>query len=109
MSDTTASILVIKIPVNPAITDQSVQQHLTSAIQGTAVEFSDENLGTLTDLARVRKIYKLNNDGGRKSKKPSKESQLSKPEAASDNVDESHEKKELEVAILGVMALRGAN
>ena len=52
----------------------------------------------MTDLARVRKIYKLNAAGGGGKK-------------ISNGVNgtiESDERKELEIQVLGCMALRGA-
>ena len=52
----------------------------------------------MTDLARVRKIYKLNStgEGGKKAV------------TGADGPSESDERKELEVLVLGSMALRGA-
>lgn len=52
----------------------------------------------MTDLARVRKIYKLNSGGG--GGKGKKE--------VNGVGGEKDERRELEVSILGAMALRGA-
>lgn len=71
----------------------------------------------VTDVARVRKVYKLNavGDGGSKGKRWRKDGS----EEASGGVEEGvvvqdgdgkgeREKRELEVAVLGLIALRGA-
>ncbi len=96
---TTSNLLVVKLSTSPEITHEDVQQHLKSAIEGTAVEFSDTVLSKMTDMLRVRKIYKVNaqaQTGGKKAK-------------SNGAVSEEAEKKELEAVVLGLMALRGAN
>lgn len=65
---------------------------------GEQVAFSDEEISKMTDLARVRKIYKLNSGGG--GGKGKKE--------VNGVGGEKDERRELEVSILGAMALRGA-
>lgn len=62
-------------------------------MEGTQVEFSDEVLIGMTDLSKVRKYYKLNALGGKGGK---------------DAITGKDEIKELEVLILGSIALRGA-
>jgi len=47
----------------------------------------------MTDLARVRKYYKLNSIGGKVGK---------------DNITSKDERRELEMLLLGSMALRGS-
>jgi EKC/KEOPS complex subunit CGI121/TPRKB len=54
----------------------------------------------MTDLARVKKAYKLNSGGGPKSGKATLDAVQ---EAAGDDL------KEIEVTVLGAMALRGAS
>ena len=103
-NDTTA-LLVIKVSTTPGITHDSVRRHLGTAIEGTAVEFSDESLGAMTDVARVKKIYKFNDgEGGAGSSK-------AKVGVVTNGVDDeaATQRRELEVAILGMMALRGAS
>ena len=78
-------------------------------MDGTPVEFADHVLRTMTDLARVKKAYKLNSpaegrDGGGKGKgKVESTAVLKGEEATLDDL------KEIEVAVLGCMALRGAS
>lgn len=105
MSDSTSDLLVIKVGTAPDLTHESVEQHLGAVIEGRAVEFSDEELQRTVDLGRVRKIYKLNGAGdkGRKSKTQTSE------ERSHGVLEGGSEAKALEVAILGLMALRGAS
>lgn len=60
MYDYNTNLLVIKLSAPPEITDESVKAHLKSAIQGGSIESCDDNLAKVVDVARVRKIYKLN-------------------------------------------------
>lgn len=108
MSDTTKDLLVIKVGTAPEITHESVEQHLNTVIEGRAVEFSDEELQRTVDIDKVRKIYKLNSTGDKGKK--------SKAQSVGDGIDGAHgenegnsETKALEVAILGMIALRGAS
>ncbi|KAI9704980.1 MAG: hypothetical protein M1836_006760 [Candelina mexicana] len=109
ISDITPSLLIVKIPTGPNTTFESVQQHLCSVIEGTALEFSDKSLSRLTDLARVKKIYKLNNVNGGNAKRHSQGSRPAKAKAEGIATDGNMQGLELEVAILGIMALRGVN
>ena len=93
-----------------------MSQHLSTSIDGTLIEFSDANLAKTADIARIKKLYKLGGigDGGQKGKRRRKDGS----EEGSDLIDglndkdkgggAERERKELEVAILGLMALRGA-
>ena len=85
-------VFKVSTPSQPT-TANAVQHHLTRSVEGTQVEFSDEVLAEMTDLARVRKYYMLNAIGGNVGK---------------DNAPSKEERKELEVLVLGSMALRGA-
>lgn len=99
IADATTNLLVIKLSISPDITHGSVKQHLDAVVEGDAVAFDDQVLARMTDLARIRKIYKLN--------VPVQTSGKKKREG--DNVSDESERKELEVMVLGLMALRGAN
>lgn len=61
--------------------------------------FDDDFIAEMTDLARVRKIYKLNNNSGSGGKKSGVVNGTSK---------EKEERKDMEISILGSIALRGA-
>lgn len=99
---------MIKVGTTPDITHESVEQHLNAVIEGRAVEFSDEELRRTVDVGKVRKIYKFNGTGdkGKKSKRQSIEEGVNEPERATGGDAEA---KDLEVAILGLIALRGAS
>ena len=81
------------------MTHESVQQHLQASVEGTSVDFTDTALSKITDVFRVRKIYKLDTQVQAASKKAKEK----------DPVNEEAERKELEVNVLGLMALRGMN
>ncbi|MCJ1223807.1 hypothetical protein MMC12_000450 [Toensbergia leucococca] len=104
IADTTTDVLVIKLSLSPDITHKSVEEHLRSSIEGTPVEFCDETLAQLVDPAKVRKIYKLN--AAAAAAKPASKKRGG---VVSDLQSDQLEGKELEYAILGMMALRGAS
>jgi len=99
-------LLVIKVsdPSQASITASSISEHLSSSIQGTPIPFEDAEIAKYTDLARVKKIYKLNSVpglGGGGGKKMN--------DVVNEVGNEEREKRELEILILGAMALRGVS
>ena len=98
VSSTSTSLLAIKItsPSSKA-TSESIQRHLSEHVQGRQVEPSDEEVASVTDVARLRKLYKL----------PLAQVKGAKKEKSDGEIAE--ERKELEMGILAAMALRGAN
>lgn len=99
---TIKNLILIKVttPSTPEFTAENVANHISSAVEGEQVPFNDEEIAKMTDWAKVKKIYKLHSvpmsSGGKK---------------ATNGVVEhpgEDEVKELEVMILGSMALRGA-
>ena len=93
-----------------------MSQHLSTSIKGTLVEFSDANLANTADIAKIKKLYKLGGigDDGDKGKRRRKDGS-EEGSHLSDGLNDKEkgggaerERKELEVAILGLMALRGA-
>lgn len=78
--------------------------HLDVVIQANGVPFDDDSLATVRDLGKVRKAYKLSAPQSR-GKRPGSESEVlnGNTDAGGDS-----ELKEVEVAVLGAMALRGA-
>jgi EKC/KEOPS complex subunit CGI121/TPRKB len=95
----TTNLLIIKVstPSQP-ITAEQVREHLSKEVEGEQVAFEDEVIREMTDLARVKKIYKLNSAGG-SGKKGVVVNGLG---------NEMGEIKEAEILVLGSMALRGA-
>ena len=95
---TTTNLLVMKVDITGrARFAAEVQEHLSKVVEGEQVAFEDEVLRVMTDLGRVRKIYKLN--AGSEGKKGA---------AQVNAVMVEDERRELEVLVIGCMALRGA-
>ena len=101
MSETTRDLIAIKVATRPELTFDSVQRHLESAIQGTPVEFSDENISSANDVTKIKKIYKLATFGTEGIKK-------GKGLAVNGEVMTAELDRDLESAVIGTMALRGA-
>lgn len=103
ISPTSTSVLVIKVttPTSPTtLTAATIQEHLAASVQGRQVDPIDEEINKATDWARVRKVYKL----------PLVQPQKGVKREVSGAVrSEEEERKELEIQVLGAMALRGAS
>lgn len=86
----------MKLSSSPDTTAESIARHLESTIEGTWTVFNDESLAEISDIPKISKIYKLQDSTNRGLK---------------GEVGEVGEvdKSELELAILGLMALRGAS
>lgn len=83
----------MKLSSSPDTTAESIARHLESAIEGTWTVFNDESLAEISDIPKIKKIYKLQDPTN-----PGLKGEVGE-------VDKS----ELEVAVLGLMALRGAS
>lgn len=96
ISPTTKDVIIVKVlfptedASTPAHSPADIWTHLCANVQGTAVPFTDESIGPMTDWAKVRKYYKLNAAPALVALK-----------------NEDAKRKESEVLILGAMALRG--
>ncbi|THV46772.1 hypothetical protein BGAL_0361g00100 [Botrytis galanthina] len=99
ITPTTTSLLVVKVA--PASSASQISEHLSSVIEGEPVPFEDESLASMVDIARVKKLYKLSALGGG-AKKGGANGVNGKVE------NKVEERKELEIMVLGAMALRGA-
>lgn len=88
-----------------------MQAHLEANVQGTQVSFDDATIAGLTDWVRVGKAYKLTSGtgsgGGRRGK--DKGGVVTSSEVNGNGNRQGEDKKELEVTILGAMALRGVS
>ncbi|MCJ1327428.1 hypothetical protein MMC10_004097 [Thelotrema lepadinum] len=91
--DDTKSLLVIKVTESDPIVYQELVQR---SVEGTPLEFNDANLATLSDEESIRKTYKLQ-AGSKASSKTSKTQPIS-----------GEARRDLEISILGLVALRGA-
>lgn len=105
LTASTTSLLAVKVGHvgSASVTAESVERHLEANVKGERIEFDDEGLAGMSDLGRIRKIYKLNApDGGGKGKKKG-------GEVNGVNGDEERdERAEMESVVLGLMALRGS-
>lgn len=95
ITDSTTDLLVIKVPVNPGITHESVAAHLAEHVQGTGVPFNDETLSGISDIGKIKKSYKL----GALTPQSSKTAPVN---------GENGERRLLETALQGAIALRSA-
>lgn len=73
-------------------------RHLSENIVGQETTFEDASLQNICDIDRIKKIYKIPSPPARKTNKQGDEEPDNKIDQA----------KNLEVQILGAMALRGA-
>ncbi|OOF96013.1 hypothetical protein ASPCADRAFT_207361 [Aspergillus carbonarius ITEM 5010] len=94
ITDATKDLLVVKVSVTPEITHESVAAHLGENVEGSPVPFDDETLSTISDIAKIKKAYKL----GALNTAP--------PNQANGTHDSGM--RRLELSVLGAIALRGA-
>lgn len=76
-----------------------MKNHLDAAFEGESVELCDQNLASMTDLIRLRKAYKLS---------PPARSGGNNKQSESQEVGDESFASELEIALLGLIALKGA-
>ena len=112
ITPTTTNLLAIKLSTDTSITSSTISEHLSASIQGIQVEFNDTKLAGLNNIAKIRKLYKLGGVGeeGSKGKRRRKDGTVESSGLVDGTAakDAERERRELEVAILGLMALRGA-
>jgi EKC/KEOPS complex subunit CGI121/TPRKB len=98
VSEKTTDLLVIKVATSPEVTFDSVKNHLGGAVRGMPIGFDDESLSRCSDVSQIRKAYKIAPVPADKKHVP----QLN------GSINFRSYIGELEIAILGGMALRGA-
>ncbi|EXJ87348.1 hypothetical protein A1O3_04307 [Capronia epimyces CBS 606.96] len=103
VSDATKDLLVIKVATTPDVTLESVGRHLSTHVQGQESPFDDATFRATADLDRIRKVYKISSLAPKATGR--KPSTTSNGIPNGENMDAT---KNLEVQILGLMALRGA-
>ena len=90
----------MKVLTAESVAADVVLEHLDQHIKGQLVSFTDDSMQSMHDLDRLRRVYKLTVPG----KSPAG-SKIVNGNRASES---SLSTKDLEVSILGAMALRGA-
>ena len=103
ISKTTKDLLIMKVATSAEVTLATVSQHLWANIKGQECAFDDETFRKVADIDKIRKIYKL----GAATHKGRSIAALN-GDAAGKSEGNDDETKQLEVQLLGLMALRGA-
>ncbi|KIW19011.1 hypothetical protein PV08_03301 [Exophiala spinifera] len=103
ISDSTRDLLVLKVATTPAVTQDSVSQHLSTHVRGKELPFDDATLRGFSDVDRVRKAYKVTVAQPSSSGK----GKAGKDAVANGTVIDSTSTN-IERQVLGLMALRGA-
>ncbi|KAJ9605698.1 hypothetical protein H2200_009547 [Cladophialophora chaetospira] len=103
VNEATKNLLVLKVATNAEITLDSVSSHLSASIKGQESTFDDATFRKVSDIDRIKKIYKL------ASATPKGQSSTTvNGDSGADGSSAFDETKQLEIQILGLMALRGA-
>lgn len=92
--DSTKDLLAVKVSVSPEITSDSVATHLEASVQGTPAPFNDQILSEISDVTRIRKVFKLG--------------ALPSPSNKASDTPKFNAKRQLELSLLGAIALRGS-
>jgi hypothetical protein len=129
LTDKTTSLLAIRIidttlppysptdshsptsdPIQPQHnTLELIRQFLTQAVEGTSVPFSDEEIAKVRDIASIRKAYKLPAPAVKKAVKIGQvNGSLGTEKEKHKQEMEEREMKELEINVLGIMAIKGS-
>ena len=87
--------MIVKVSVTPEITYDSVAAHLESSVDGTSVPFDDIALSEISDITKIKKLYKLG----------ALPSPVAKPGAIQ---PQNEARRRLELSMLGAIALRGS-
>ncbi|KAF2265506.1 protein CGI121 [Lojkania enalia] len=100
ISDDSDRIIAVKLSLTPEITNESVGQHLGSVVEGESVDVGEgvENVGMWCDVEKVKKVYKLDSNGGKGREGGT---------AVNGNAP-TNERKEMEAVMSGVITLKGS-
>jgi EKC/KEOPS complex subunit CGI121/TPRKB len=94
VGDATKDLIVVKVTDATDLTLDQVSAHLLANVKGEEVPLSEDALKDVSDVARIRKVYKL--------PAPASTKATNGVHPAADDLEH------LDVQILGSMALRGA-
>jgi len=104
LTDTTRDLLVIKISTSPEINHDTVAQHLENVIEGTPYTFDDQSLRLVSDVAKIKKAYKV----GAASSSPSQATGNDEQSQENSTRKGTDEQKRVEMSIIGAIAIRGS-
>ena len=113
ISATTSELIVVKVVcpslgLNAGLAKEDVEAGMKERIEGEMVQWGQAGLQNVSNVKKIEKLYKLgkNEDKGSKGRRR-KDGSFEGPGTGVEQ-NEQTERKELEVQILGLMALRGA-
>ncbi|KAG9254780.1 kinase binding protein CGI-121-domain-containing protein [Emericellopsis atlantica] len=90
VSTATKNLVAVKVAENGSPSTEQIAEHLAKNVEGTQVPATDEKLASTADMSKVFKYYKLNGLNWLDKIK-----------------DHSAKQKEVEMLVVGAMALRG--
>ncbi|KAF3050565.1 hypothetical protein E8E11_005127 [Didymella keratinophila] len=106
LTEKTTNLIAVKLPikadgsVDASITQESVSQHLGSAVEGTSVDLSEDGneLCEAAEVHRIKKTYKITcAKGGKKGAK-----------GINGDAGKKDDRSDIEAVILGTIALKGS-
>jgi EKC/KEOPS complex subunit CGI121/TPRKB len=104
VQDTTTSLIAIKVVTVPQSTSEeqaaiaNISQHLQTHVQGQQMSFTDVTLAEVSDVDRIRKVYKAPLPPTPKGGKAQSNGTAASPSQIHD----------LEAILLGSMAIKGS-
>ena len=119
ITSATTDLLVLKVSTPAApVAAEAVAAHLGANVEGSSIAFGDAEIARATDMPRIRKAYKLKDPAvtgaaagrNRKARQVNGGGEDAAPgpgEAVRDD-DAARERKEVEIAVLAMMALKGS-
>ncbi|KAK6387010.1 hypothetical protein LTS17_000275 [Exophiala oligosperma] len=111
ISDSTRNLLVVKVSTTPQVTQATVAQHLSTHVKGEEIPFDDVTLRGLSDVERIRKVYKISlpppHSSSGKNHKGGRDDVVTNGDKVT-ILDSTTFSSNLVRQVLGLMALRGA-
>ncbi|MCJ1404124.1 hypothetical protein MMC11_007349 [Xylographa trunciseda] len=109
----TTDLVVVKLSTDSAAGSagerahaEAVRAHLEASVEGRWGRFGEASCAALADVGKIRKVYKLGEGGGGGKGRKGRREGVGDAGADGGGGDE---RSEMEVTILGLMALRGAS
>jgi EKC/KEOPS complex subunit CGI121/TPRKB len=108
ISDSTSTLIAVKLGLSEDVTNESVSRHLGESVKGESVLIGEDGVevGGYCDLGMVRKVYKLDGGGGGGSAGKGKKGVVNG--GTNGEVNAMDERKEVEAVVLGMMTIKGS-